>query len=282
MKNFICITLALLGCFSPRLACGQMLPNPSPTDADRKIQAFLSASIDMARQKLSGPSYEYTPGLNNLRNHPGDVLALNLAIQFHNQGMVDQIIKYYSRNTHHTLKPADPGTLLATNTQVLGPTYMAAKAQFFSHISLLYGVQLIGKGGKQKDGFGNSKTKMAYLEPMGYVLYNYKLPNEKGRLFAGPGIYVAYGLWGKTKYEGTGYNESVSAFDKDLGYRRFDFGLNGSVGYQMPQGLSLSLVYELGLLSIDPGTGDDKTKNRVLSLNVGYPLSGMINKLKKK
>ena len=276
MKNFTCALLVLLTCLSTQLVLGQMLPTPTPTDADRKIQAFLSASLDMARQRLSGPSFE------NLRNHPGDVLIMNLSIQFHNQGMVDQIIDYYGKNARHLVKPADPSTLMAANTSMPGPDSDPEKAPFLSHLSLLYGVQLVGKGGKEKDDYGSSKTRMAYLEPMGYVLYNYKLPNDKGRVFAGPGIYVAYGLWGKSKYEGTGYNESFSAFDKDLGYKRFDFGLNGMIGYQMPQGFSLSLVYELGLLNIDPARGDDKTKNRLLSLNLGYPLSALMSKLGKK
>jgi len=276
MKNFTCALLVLLTCLSTQLVLGQMLPTPTPTDADRKIQAFLSASLDLARQRLSGPSFE------NLRNHPGDVLIMNLSIQFHNQGMVDQIIDYYGKNARRFVKPADPSTLMAANTSMPGPDSDPEKAPFLSHVSLLYGVQLVGKGGKEKDDYGSSKTRMAYLEPMGYVLYNYKLPNDKGRVFAGPGIYVAYGLWGKSKYEGTGYNESFSAFDKDLGYKRFDFGLNGMIGYQMPQGFSLSLVYELGLLNIDPARGDDKTKNRLLSLNIGYPLSALMSKLGKK
>ena len=276
MKNFAFALLVLLTCLSPQLVLGQMLPTPTPTDADRKIEAFLSASLDLARQKLTGPSFE------NLRNHPGDVLIMNLSIQFHNQGMVDQIINYYGKNARHRVKPADPATLLATNSEMPGPTTTTDKASFLSHLSLLYGVQLIGKGGKEKDEYGSSKTRVAYLEPTGHVLYNYKLPDDRGRVFAGPGIYLAYGLWGKSKYESTGYNESFSAFDKDLGYQRFDFGLSGMIGYQMPQGFSLSFVYELGLVNIDPERGDDKTKNRVFSLNIGYPLSGIVNKLRKK
>ncbi len=50
----------------------------------------------------------------------------------------------------------------------------------------------------------------------------------------------------------------------------------------MPQGLRLSLVHELDLTSIDPVKGADKTRNRVLSLNVGYPLKKLAQHFRKK
>ncbi|GAB4008564.1 hypothetical protein GCM10028808_15010 [Spirosoma migulaei] len=259
-----------------------MIPQRPPTDLDKKIQTFLSASIDLARLRLSGPSYEYTPGLNNLRNHPGDVLVLNLAIKFNNQGMINQIFNYYNTQSYRTPIPADPATLLAANTNLPGPTSPADKPPFLSHVSLLYGFQLIGKGGKDEDGYGTSKTRMTYLETMGYALYNYDLPNSKGRLFGGPGIYLGYGLWGKTSYTYQGGSDSFAAFDKLNGYRRFDAGVALTAGYQLEQGLRLSLEYEVGLLNINPGAGDDKTKNRSLSLNIAYPLKAFVDKLRKK
>ncbi|QDK82835.1 PorT family protein [Spirosoma sp. KCTC 42546] len=282
MKNATCGLLVLLIWVSSRIGWGQMIPQRPPTDLDKKIQTFLSASIDLARLRLSGPSYEYTPGLNNLRNHPGDVLVLNLAIKFNNQGMINQIFNYYNTQSYRTPIPADPATLLAANTNLPGPTSPADKPPFLSHVSLLYGFQLIGKGGKDEDGYGTSKTRMTYLETMGYALYNYDLPNSKGRLFGGPGIYLGYGLWGKTSYTYQGGSDSFAAFDKLNGYRRFDAGVALTAGYQLEQGLRLSLEYEVGLLNINPGAGDDKTKNRSLSLNIAYPLKAFVDKLRKK
>ncbi|GAB4049224.1 porin family protein [Spirosoma litoris] len=284
MKNTIYALVVLFFSLLTEIGWGQNLPQPTPTEADKQIQTFLSASIDLARLRLSGPSYQYTPGLNDLRNHPADVLVLNLAIKFNNKRLVNQMLNYYQNKNSSFRKPqpADPTTLLATNTNLPGPTAPSEKAPFLSHVSLLYGFQLIGKGGKDDDNFGTSKTRMTYLETMGYVLYNHDLPNGKGRLFGGPGIYLGYGLWGKNSYSYQGGNESYPAFDKTTGYKRFDAGVAFTAGYELAQALRLSLEYELGLVNIDPASGDDKTKTRSISLNIAYPLKKLTAMVRKK
>lgn len=267
----------------PNVVWGQLLgpeiPQRPSTDLDRKIDTFLQASIDMVRQKLLNPSYAGTPYAATGPT-PGDVLALNLAIQFHNQGLVNQIIHYYTPGTSQRVKPADPSTLLATNDPRTGPTSSPDKAPFLSHVSLLYGVQLIGKGSKTTYKSGTSTTRMTYLEIPAYMLYNHDLPSNKGRLFGGVGFYLAYGLWGTINDSDN--TPSVSAFDKNLGYKRFDAGLAFTGGYQLPQGLRISIAYELGLVNIDPFAGAyDKLKNRALSLNVAYSLHKVTALLKR-
>ncbi|WP_020607639.1 porin family protein [Spirosoma spitsbergense] len=279
MKNAACLLIVLLLGLFPHVSSGQLgpdIPSRPPTDLDRKIDKFLQASIDLVRQKLSGPSYQGDAP------KPGDVLVLNLALKYHNQALVDQIINYYQSGSHNSLNPADPATLLAVNTTQPGPTTPPEKERFVRHLSLLYGIQLIGKGGKYSDRFGTSTARMTYLEIPAYVLYNHKLPEGKGRLFGGVGFYLGYGLWGTLKYDEPGGQESFSAFDKLNGYKRFDAGLGFTGGYQLPQGLSLSLEYELGLVNIDPARGDDKTRNRALSLNVAYPLKKLVDNFRKK
>ncbi|WP_020595871.1 outer membrane beta-barrel protein [Spirosoma panaciterrae] len=281
MKN---IAFLLFIGILPNVVWGQLLgpeiPQRPSTDLDRKIDTFLQASIDMVRQKLLNPSYAGTPYAATAPT-PGDVLALNLAIQFHNQGLVNQIIHYYTPSTSQHVKPADPSTLLATNDPRTGPTVPPDKAPFLSHVSLLYGVQLIGKGSKTTYKSGTSTTRMTYLEIPAYMLYNHDLPSNKGRLFGGVGFYLAYGLWGTIKDSDN--TPSVSAFDKNLGYKRFDAGLAFTGGYQLPQGLRLSIAYELGLVNIDPFAGAyDKLKNRALSLNVAYSLHKVTALAKKK
>lgn len=281
MKN---IAFLLFIGILPNVVWGQLLgpeiPQRPSTDLDRKIDTFLQASIDMVRQKLLNPSYAGTPYAATAPT-PGDVLALNLAIQFHNQGLVNQIIHYYTPSTSQHVKPADPSTLLATNDPRTGPTAPPDKAPFLSHVSLLYGVQLIGKGSKTTYKSGTSTTRMTYLEIPAYMIYNHDLPSNKGRLFGGVGFYLAYGLWGTIKDSDN--TPSVSAFDKNLGYKRFDAGLAFTGGYQLPQGLRLSIAYELGLVNIDPFAGAyDKLKNRALSLNVAYSLHKVTALVKKK
>ena len=256
---------------------GPDIPSRPPTYLDRKINAFLQASIDLARQRLSGPSYEYTPGLQDLRNHPADVLVMNVALKFDNQRLIDQMINYYKGKNaaYHSPQPPDPAGLLASADSRPGMAATAGKTSFLSRLSLLYGVQLIGKGGKQKYGDGYSLSRMLYLEPVASVLYNHDLPDGKGRLYGGPGIYLGYGLFGKAREKGTGFDDSYAAFDKNTGFSRFDAGLSLTAGYRLARGLGFNLSYELGLVNIDPGRGDDKNKNRVLSINLDYPLTAL-------
>ncbi|GAB3947376.1 hypothetical protein GCM10028805_19500 [Spirosoma harenae] len=59
----------------------------------------------------------------------------------------------------------------------------------------------------------------------------------------------------------------------------------GLIGYQFPNSLRVRLAYDLGLLNIQPspfGPDGAKAYNRSLSLNVGYPLTKIVDKFKKK
>ncbi|GAB3946702.1 hypothetical protein GCM10028805_17650 [Spirosoma harenae] len=279
-KVMFALMIGLLPSLSWAQVLGPEVPQRTPTDLDKKIKTFLQTSIDLVKQSLLNPSYAGTPYAANAPT-PGDVLALNLAIQFHNQGLVDQILNYYKPKAARHLEPADVTTLLASGQHLPGPTIDPDKAPFLSHISLLYGFQLIGKGSKTTYTDGTSTTRMTYLEVPAYILYNQDMPKQSGRLFGGVGLYLAYGLWGKINDSDNSY--TVAAFDKNLGYKRFDAGLAFTAGYQMAQGLRLSLAYELGLVNIDPSASDyDKLKNRSLSLNVAYPLQSLTALVKKK
>jgi len=242
-------------------------------------EAYLQGSLDVAKQILTGPSYEDFKANYN-------TFGFNAAL-YRNPFRAKRILKddydVLKRRSRHS--PPDLATLLASADNIAGPTAPDPKTgfSFLSHLSPLVGIQLIGKGGKYSDGFGTSTTHMTYLELPVYALYTHQLPKDKGQLIGGVGFYLAYGLWGTSRYTDArgGNAESYPAFDKLSGYKRFDAGLNFMVGYQLPQGLRLSLVHELGLTSIDPVAGSDKTKNRVLSLNVGYPLATLINTFRK-
>jgi Outer membrane protein beta-barrel domain len=147
---------------------------------------------------------------------------------------------------------------------------------------LMYGMELIGKGGRFDDGFGTTTTRMTYLQAPVYGLYNYDLPNDKGRVFGGLGPYIGYGLFGKTTYKDSRISESYGAFDRTkFGYSRFDAGVNFTAGYQMPENFRFNLVYSLGLVNINPNDRSFRYYNRGWSLNVGYPLDKLVSKFKK-
>lgn len=261
------ILLLLTAFLRPEFSWGQGFANGLS-------EAYLQASLDVAKQLLTGPSYEDFKANYN-------TYGFNVGFYYRPLGFKHELQEDYG--LPETRVAPHLSTLLASNNNLPGPTAPDPKvASFLSHVYPLIGIQLIGKGGSYSDRFGKSTTHLTYLEIPLYAMYGYKLPDGKGRVFGGLGFYFAYGLWGKTSYNDRTGNSSIGAFDKKSGgLRRFDAGLNFQGGYQLPQGLRLSLVYELGLVNLDPVSKVDKTFNRVFSLNVGYPLNKLVSKFKK-
>lgn len=152
------------------------------------------------------------------------------------------------------------------------------------------GVFFTGKGAKVEWNGITSSTKPYYIEvPVNAVI---KIPlGDQSSFFVGAGPYVAVGIAGKNKIEGSilGANfsrtENIKFSDDDpftsseegAGYgimRRFDYGLNGTVGLQGKFAM-VSLNYGLGLAKLQSGTSssdDELGKHRVLSLTVGFKL----------
>lgn len=158
------------------------------------------------------------------------------------------------------------------------------------------GVFFTGKGTKIEYGntSGNtwirSSTRPYYVEvPVNAVV---KLPLGKASsFFIGAGPYLGVGVGGKNKIEGEilGVNfnrtENIKFSNDDpftddeegSGYgvmRRFDYGLNGTIGLQSRFAL-FSVNYGLGLAKLQSGTSsseDELGKHRVLSFTVGFKL----------
>ncbi|MFT3946027.1 MAG: porin family protein [Agriterribacter sp.] len=152
------------------------------------------------------------------------------------------------------------------------------------------GLFFTGKGTKLEWNGITSSTKPYYLElPVNAVI---KLPlGEDAGFFFGAGPYVAMGISGKNKVSGNilgvNYNhtEDIKFSDDDpftdneegAGYgvmRRFDYGLNGTVGVEGKRAL-FSVNYGLGLAKLQSGTSssdDELGKHRVLSFSVGIKL----------
>jgi hypothetical protein len=152
------------------------------------------------------------------------------------------------------------------------------------------GIFFTGKGAKVEWNGITSSTKPYYIEvPVNAVI---KIPlGDQSSFFVGAGPYVAVGIAGKNKIEGSilGANfsrtENIKFSDDDpftsseegAGYgimRRFDYGLNGTVGLQGKFAM-VSLNYGLGLAKLQSGTSssdDELGKHRVLSLTVGFRL----------
>jgi len=126
-------------------------------------------------------------------------------------------------------------------------------------------------------------TTLSYLEvPVNFL---YKPAVGSGKLLLGFGPYVAFGLGGKSKVEGSGvkqdydveYQNTVTATDpKDKSYfRKIDAGANLLFGYEFSNKLSAQLNAQLGLAKINPEyeylSGDKSSfKNTGFGVSVGY------------
>ncbi|WP_212000717.1 porin family protein [Chitinophaga sp. HK235] len=121
-----------------------------------------------------------------------------------------------------------------------------------------------------------------------------KLPiGEGASLFAGVGPYFAFGVAGRNKYEavtvaGAASGSSDIKWDDDTPFnngdlnqgrdkwKRFDWGGNVQVGAEISNFL-ISAQYGIGFAKVYSGqdnNADDKNKNRVFSVSVGYLFGG--------
>lgn len=167
-------------------------------------------------------------------------------------------------------------------------------------LSFQPGVFYTTKGTKLETGDKNNSTvnpyakytiNPSYIEiPLNFVA---KLPiGESSSLFAGVGPYFAFGVAGKQKYETTiaGVHASGSEsikWDDDTPFnndpntaynkmKRFDWGGNVQIGAELSNFL-VSAQYGIGFAKVNSGednSTDDKSKNRVFSVSVGYLFGG--------
>jgi len=165
-------------------------------------------------------------------------------------------------------------------------------------LSFQPGVYYSSKGAKVESGnkdnpsvadpYAKYTTNPQYIEiPLNFVG---KVPiGADSRLFAGVGPYFAFGVAGKNKYTvntGVTKTEGSSSIkwdddtpfnsgDPNTGlnkYKRFDWGGNLMVGAELSHFI-VSAQYGLGfskILSGQDSSSDDKAKNRVFSVSLGY------------
>ena len=158
------------------------------------------------------------------------------------------------------------------------------------------GLLFTGKGTKTQSGnvgdpnYYRATSNPYYLElPVNLV---FKTPTGPTRFFAGAGPYIAMGIAGKNKVNGSVLGTSFSSEEKidwsnddpttlneeeGAGFgimKRFDYGLNGTLGIET-HNLVISANYGLGLAKIQSGSGsgdDNNNKHRVLSFTLGFKL----------
>jgi hypothetical protein len=154
-----------------------------------------------------------------------------------------------------------------------------------------------GKGTKSQSGqptdatYFRATSNPFYIEVPLNLLVKIPLAAKGSSFFIGAGPYAAMGVTGKNKSEGKVFgvafnsskniqfsNDDPSTFNEQEGagfgiMRRFDFGLNGTAGFELNNVL-LAVNYGYGLTKINSvaENNDDKNKHRILSLSVGFKL----------
>ena len=87
---------------------------------------------------------------------------------------------------------------------------------------------------------------------------------EEFSLHVGPQIGFLLAANAKIESEGITVEDDVKDFIKDI-----DFGVNLGAGYKLPSGLFFDARYNIGLSNL-PDEGDDKVRNSVIQVSVGY------------
>ena len=124
---------------------------------------------------------------------------------------------------------------------------------------------------QKTDGYQDLTCNLGYLQLPILASLRIEL-NDYTKLHLNAGPYIAYGVCGKMKYAG----EKINAFgtgDDEGGLKRFDAGLNFSVGISLDR-FYWSIGYDLGLTEIsdeDVWELDGvKTQNRNIFISLGY------------
>jgi hypothetical protein len=165
-------------------------------------------------------------------------------------------------------------------------------------LSIQPGLFFTGKGAKIQSGnptditYYKATTNPLYIELPVNVVVKLPLSGKGSSFFVGAGPYIAMGVAGKRKIEGKYLNVSYSSkenieysnddpstFNNEEGsglgvMRRFDYGLNGTAGFELDNFL-IAVNYGYGLAKLQSGTNssdDNKNKNRVLSISIGFKL----------
>lgn len=125
---------------------------------------------------------------------------------------------------------------------------------------------------------------MALEVPINAVL---RIPTgDAGAFQINAGPYIGFAISGKNKVSGSYTNSDnviTRASDRDLNFgsktsddlSSIDFGANFGLAYRLNSGLSIGGNYGLGLSNLvpkDSRSNDDKLRNRVIGITVGYSL----------
>lgn len=195
------------------------------------------------------------------------------------------------------ISTTNDGTIEDANSLASFHVGLLADLSLSKYIAIQPSLLFTGKGAKTQSGspsdntYFKATTNPYYIELPVNLVFKIPLEGNNTSIFLGAGPYVAMGVGGKNKTEGKFLGASFSSEDKidfsnddpatgneegaGIGImRRFDWGLNGTAGFQLKKVL-LSVNYGWGLAKLQSGSNsseNDKNKHRVLGFSVGFRL----------
>jgi len=206
-------------------------------------------------------------------------------------GMVKAGINLANISVNSNGRVDDANSLTSFQVGIVGDFNLSGEL-----ITLQPGILFTGKGSKVQRGtagqagYFQQSFNPRYIEVPVNLVFKALLGNSS-RLFAGAGPYIAAGVGGKTKTEGTravlgNYsieqdirfsNDDPTTFNQEEGtglnvVKRFDYGFNGTAGIE-GKSIVLGVNYGLGLAKLQSGTHnnqDNNNKHRVLSFTLGF------------
>ena len=166
---------------------------------------------------------------------------------------------------------------------------VGADLEFIPNISLQTGLFFSTKGAKYTYDFpvdfvddAEFSITANYLQLPIHIAYKIDVaPGTKLVLHAGP--YIAYGIGGKRKIDSAFTDDlkpilgkqEINTFDKDFGYKPFDYGVGLGVGAEFGVFL-VDLGWDMGLsniareLKVGQTSYGQKVKNQSAYLSIGY------------
>lgn len=127
-----------------------------------------------------------------------------------------------------------------------------------NHVFGDFGLKLSAKGWKEDltDETGKEniewKCRLYYLEMPIHIGYKYTV-SDNIKILAGIGPYFAFGLSGKSEFDGYNTSDTVNPYGGNLftndTYKRFDFGIDAIAGIETSSNIQVYIGYELSLMS---------------------------------
>jgi Outer membrane protein beta-barrel domain len=124
-----------------------------------------------------------------------------------------------------------------------------------------------GKGNRIKlshQSFDTIVTKLNYIELPISVGYKFQ-SGQNNKIITGAGVYGAYGFGGKKIFHNDTRSSRQNLHRKDSAYKRIDFGLSLSTGYEFNEKCGIRLEYSRSLFDIS--RRDWKETNNVFSFS---------------